>query len=403
MSFSAVERLNRHHKLSRLSDVVLLSSRSAEPHQKQLEGMIQKRVYKEFPEPSSEEEEILAGIAEKNLHFCGRTIKQHNNQEFFTQINENVREKDVHLFHKFQDPNVDLVELLVIGDNLKRAGVKSTTLYVPFLPYMRQDKKDDGRVPITASGLFDWLFASMGQRLKRIVTFDLHAQQEQGYFDGPLDELSAIPEFAAYYREKLKDSFKGEEKQVIVFAADAGGAKKAKKLARLLDTQYQVFDKDRLAHGRAETKQLLGLDLSEKKAIIVEDMIDSGGSLVGEYETGKNGPVQNLQELGAEVYICATHAILSRKNSISAEERFRRAGVPVLFTDSIPERHEGYYQENKDWMNIFSLDYTLAKAFYCNQVGESISAFLRNREERLKVKDMNFILQNGEGGQVYVE
>ncbi len=365
--------------------------------------MIQKRVGKEFPEPDAEEEEILAGIAEKNLRFCPRTIKQHNNQEFFTQINENVREKDVHLFHKFQDPNVDLVELLVIGDNLKRAGVKSTTLYAPFLPYMRQDKKDDGRVPITARGLFDWLSASMGQRLKRIVTFDLHAQQEQGYFDGPLDELSAIPEFAAYYREKLKDSFKGEENRVIVFAADAGGAKKAKKLARLLGTQYQVFDKDRLAHGRAETKQLLGLDLSGKDAILVEDMIDSGGSLVGEYEKGKNGPVQNLQELGAKVYICATHAILSKKDSIPAEERFRRASVPVLFTDSIPERHEGYYHENRDWMNIFSLDYTLAKAFYCNQVGESISAFLRNREERLKVKDMNFILQNGESGQVYVE
>jgi len=389
---NAFEKLKRYKKFLALSNVVLLGSRAAEPSLGHLEQMIHHRLDKEFPNPDEEEAEIIEGVKRENLRFVDRKIKQQRDGEVFTQVLENVRERDVHLWHKFSDPNIDKSEIEIICDALKRAGVNSVTLYIPYSPYQRQDKKDDGRVPISAKLIFDLLSMSLGHRLKRIVTFDLHARQAQGYFDGPLDELSAIPEFAAYYRSL----FRGDPNTEVI-SPDAGGAKRARYLAKLLGTQYQVLDKVRTGHGRAETRFYLPSDVNGKRVILLDDMIDSGSSMVGEFENDKPGPVQYLQSRKAEVFICATHAILSEKNGISAEERMRKAGASVLFTDSLPEKYPGYYEENQDWMQVISLDYTMAKAFYCNQVGESISTFLRHREERLKGAKLDFLITHRNG------
>lgn len=398
-----LERLLRYEKFLKLANVVLLNSRSAEAGSRHLEEMIHKRIDKEFPSPSPQRQEIINGIKEKNLRFAKRKIKQHNDGELFAQIQENVREKDVHVFHKFRDVNLDLVELLVIGDTLKRSGMHSATVYLPYIPYQRQDKKDEGRVPILSKLFFELLAPAFGPRLRRIATFDLHARQAQGHFDGPVDELSAVPEFAAYYREVLKINHDySQDSQVMVLSPDAGGAPRARYLAKLLGTAYDVFDKRRISHGLAEQK-FKPLDVEGKKVILIDDMIDTAGSLVGEYENNKIGPVQYLQGLGAEVYICATHALLSKKNDIYAEERLQRAKVPVLVTDSIPEKYPGYYREHREWLKVLSLDYTLAKAFYCNQVGESISDFLRNREEKLQGRKLDFILHDTEEGVVDVD
>ena len=407
-----LDRLLRYEKFLKLANVVLLNSRNAEPSGRHLEEMIRNRMDKEFPRPSPQRQQILAEIKEKNLRFVKRKIKQHSDGELFVQVQENVREKDVHVFHKFRDPNLDLVELLVIGDALKRSGMHSATVYVPYIPYQRQDKKDEGRVPISSKLFFEVVASAFGPRLRRILTFDFHARQAQGHFDGPVDELSAVPEFAAYYREVLKINHEekivpGErtdhdDQHVLVLSPDAGGASRARYLAKLLKVPYDVFDKNRIAHGVAEQK-FKPLDVEGKKVILIDDMIDTAGSLVGEYENYKIGPVQYLQGLGAEVYICATHALLSKKNDICAEERLQRAKVPVLVTDSLPEKHPGYYRQHRDWLKVLSLDYTLAKAFYCNQVGESISEFLRNREEKLQGKKLDFILHDTEEGVVDVD
>lgn len=403
MSLTAIEQLRRQRKLTALSNVVLLNGQAAAFSQAHLEAKIAERIDKEFRNQTTEESEIITNIKKENLHFVERKIKQQNDGEFFIQIGANLREKDVHLFHKFADKNLDTMELLVMGDTLIRAGVKSITAYLPYIPYQRQDTKNEGRVPISAKLFFNLLSASMGSRLKRIVTFDLHARQAQGHFEGPVDELSSIPEFAAYYRDFFKPNFRNDNSEVIVFSPDAGGAKRAEYLATLLNTQYETLDKKRTGHGNAETRFHLGLDVEGKKVIIVDDMIDSGSSLVGELETKKVGPVQYLKQRGADVYICATHHVLSIKNSISAEQRLENAAVPVLFTDSLPEKHLHYYKENRLWMQVISLDHALAKAFYCNQVGESISQFLKSREERLLAQNLDFVVQQSHNGLYEVE
>ena len=393
------EKWERRKKMFAFSDVVLLKSKSAQVIR--LKDKLAERIDKEFKGVSLREMAVTDAIKKKNLQFGESLVKQHNNGEFFVQIQENVRKKDVHLFHQFQDPNLDLVELCITADALLRADVNSVSLYAPYIPYQRQDKKDDGRVPISAKLVFKLLEASFGSSLKRIVTFDLHARQAEAHFDGPLSSFSAVPEFAAYYRHK----FRGEcnEENVVVISPDAGGAKRACYLAELLGIRYYVLDKRRTGHGEAETTFYLDLDVKGKKAIIIDDMIDSGGSLVGKFEEKKIGPVQYLQEREAEVYICATHAILSEKDGISAEERFRKAGAPVLFTSSLPERYPGYYKDNQDWMEVISLNYALAKAFYCNQVGESISDFLKKREAKLKGEHLDFVIRKNAFGVVDVE
>lgn len=404
MSDTKSEKSKRKHRLTDLSNVVLINGRSAESSQSYLEQKLMERVDKEFPNPSRQEKVDIEAVKNYNMQFAKRMIKQQKDGEYFIQVQENVREKDIHLFYKFNDKNLDLMEMLVMGDTLVRAGVGSITLYLPYIPYQRQDKKDEGRVPISAKLIFNLLLASMGNRLKRVVTFDLHAKQAQAHFDGPVDELSAIPEFAAYYRNKFKEDLARDSSSVVVFSPDAGGAKRAEKLSELLQIQYQVLTKRRIGHGKAETKYDTydtSVNVNGKRIIIIDDMIDSGSSLVGEYENGKDGPVQYFQSLGADVYCCATHHVLSEKDGIKAEERLRKSGVPFLFTDSIPEKYPGYYTDNKDYMSVLSLNYPLAKAVYCNAAGESISQFLKDREKKLRADKLDLIDQGD--GQINFE
>lgn len=412
------ERLERHRKLESLANVVLLNNDVAESSQDHLEEKIRNRLDKEFPNPSPEEAQIINGLKEKTLHFVPREIKRHRNTECFVQVQQDIREKDVHLFYKFRNPlytktsdnhtipyiDGDLMQLFITLDSLLRAGMKSVTLYAPFIPYLRQDKKDDGRVPITAKLLFNLLETSSGGRLKRIVTVDLHAQQEQGFFDGPLDELPAMPEFAAYYKELFKDSEDGTYcgHDIETMAVDSGGVKRTAKMAELMKTPWNVFEKLRTAHSEAATRLEGVRVMGGKKVIIAEDMIDTCGSIAGEEEKNRDGPIQYLIKRGAEVYVCAAHTIFSRKNNISAEQRLRNSGAKVLVTDSIPERYSGYFEENKDWLTVISLDYVLAKTFYCNQVGESISGFLESREHKLKGDKLDFKISN-EGPTYSVE
>src|SRR3989338_10333601 len=128
---SVLEKLTQQDKFLSLSKAVLLSGRSAEPSQGLLEKKIAKRTDKEFPNPHSEEQDILRELKDKYLKFVPCLIKQQRDGEFFVQIGQNVREKDVHVFHKFSDKNLDLMELLTIGDALLRAGVRSVTQYLP--------------------------------------------------------------------------------------------------------------------------------------------------------------------------------------------------------------------------------------------------------------------------------
>ncbi len=403
---NAYDRMIRYKRLMRLSDVVLLSGGDGmTPDVEQLlTETICARIDKEFPDPSNQEQEIIAGLKEKDLRFVPRIIKSHNDGEIFVQVGGNVRRKDVHLFYNFGDTVRDEVALYRFGDALKRAGVGTATLYAPYLIDQRQDKKDDGRVSIAIASLMNGLTANFGHRLERIVTSDLHARQIQGLFDGPLDELSAIEDFAAFYKKKFSEELAREKPQVVIISPDAGGAKRAQKLAKLLGVQYLVLDKIRTGHGEAEHRYFLPMDVGGMKAIIIDDIIDSAGSVAGEFEKEdkQEGPVQYLQSQGAEVYVCSTHAVFSEKNEIMAEERLRKAGAQVLVTDSIQKGAE-YYHRHDDWLTTLSFGYPLAKAFYCNVVGNSISAFISSRQERLTADKLDFVLKRTGSGVYMVD
>ena len=404
-----VQERNVHERagcLERLRSVVLLENFLYD--QQHLQQKIQERARKEFPSSTPAESDQLEHLLQKCLKFAPREVKRFKNSESFVKVLTNVREKDVHLFYKFKLPEdplaaensesslVDsyLLQLCVTLDGLMRSGVNSITVYVPFLPYLRQDKKDDGRVPISAKLVFNLLESAAAGKLKRICTFDMHAQQEQGFWDGPVDDLPAGPEFAAYYRglfssEEGFDVHKMGE-SVEVMAADAGGVKRTDKMAQMLKCRWDVFTKLRTAHSEADTRLDLTQSLQGKKVIIAEDMIDTCGSIAGEKEKGKEGPIPYLIRKGAQVYVCATHAVFSAKNGISAERRLRESGGKIVVTDSLQRRRSDYYQEHKDWLTVISLDYVLAKAFFCNQAGDSISDFLRNREEGIKAEKVDF-------------
>lgn len=395
---SIYDDMIRMKRLMRLSDVVLLGCNAVNGRmQDHLTKMIHARLDKEFPKPTAEESVIISEIKQRDLRFLPRTEKKHNDGEVFVQIDGNVRRKDVHLFTKFGlDKTGGEVILYRMGDALKRAGADSVTLYMPYVITQRQDKKDDGRVAIAVANFIENMETSFGNRLERIVTSDLHARQIQGLYRGPLDEISAVPDFAAYYKETLKTDLQ-EEDRVVVISPDAGGAKRAEKLAKALGVQYYVLDKRRTGHGEAETRYFLPVELQGKKAIVIDDMVDSGSSVVGEYENNKDGPIQWLQSQGAEVYCCATHPVFSKKNGISAEDRLSRSGASILVTDSLPEPHEGYYEKHRDWLTVLSFGYPLAKAFWCNVIGDSISGFLRRRDELLQEGRLDYVLRPDSG------
>jgi ribose-phosphate pyrophosphokinase len=401
---NAYARMVRYKRLMRLSDVVLLSGGDGMTPdvEELLTDTISARIDKEFPDPNAEEQEIIAGLKDKDLKFVPRIIKSHNDGEIFVQVGGNVRRKDVHLFYNFGDTVRDEVALYRFGDALKRAGVGSATVYVPYLIDQRQDKKDDGRVSIAIASLMKGLEVNFGPRLERIVTSDLHARQIQGLFDGPLDELSAIEDFAAFYKDKFSGELAKKNPKIVIISPDAGGAKRAQKLAELLGVQYVTLDKRRTGHGEAEHRYFLPMDVKGMKAIMIDDIIDSAGSVAGEFENPKKqeGPVQYLQSRGAEVYVCATHAVFSEKNGIAAEERLRKSGAQVLVTDSIQKGAE-YYHRHEDWLTTLSFGYPLAKAFYCNVVGTSISEFISGRQMNLTADKLNFALKRT-GSGVYI-
>ncbi len=381
-----IESLLRKRNILKFTDVVLLDGAStplsARTH---LEEKIGSRIRAEFLDPGRDPSTIDRSLVEYivrrgHLNFAPRKIKLQGDKEPFTAVDTNIREKDVHLFYRFSDPNVDSMQLFCLGDAIKRAGARSATLYLPYAPFQRQDKRDDGRVPITAKLFFDLLDKSFGRTLKRIVTADLHAKQAQAHFDGPLDEFSAIPEFAAFYKQHLGDDIKN----TVVMSPDAGGAKRARYLAGLLGVEYHVYDKNRLGHGLASTRDTNTIDVRGKNVIIVDDMVDSGGSALG--------PIGYLQAAGAkQVYMCATHAILSEKKGVTAEERLRGSDAQFLFTDSKPPKGPNFYSGNKDWMKTISLDYALARIFLCNVLGQSVSGFYKSREKRLMNKKIDVL------------
>ena len=218
-----------------------------------------------------------------------------SNDQTFVKILENVREKDIFLVQTLSTPvNDHLMELLIMIDAARRASAGRITVVIPYYAYGRTDKKDQPRVAITARLIADFISVSGADR---VLTMNLHAGQIQGFFNIPLDELTAIPMLAADFKDR------GVE-DVVVVATDVGGAKKARDMANYLDAPIAIIEKQRFGNDeRAEAANLIG-DVDGKTALIVDDEIDTGGTVAA--------AAHLLSRRGAgDIYCYVVHPLLS--------------------------------------------------------------------------------------------
>ncbi len=240
-----------------------------------------------------------------------------SNENTFVRILENVRERDVFAIQPISSPvNHSLVELLIMIDAMKRASASRITAVVPYYGYGRTDKKDQPRVPITARLVADLLTVAGANRL---LTVDLHAGQIQGFFNIPVDELTALYVFSKYFREKKLEN-------LVVVATDFGIVKRSRDLAAKLDAPLAVIEKRRIGNvDETETYSVIG-EVEDKTALIFDDEVDTGGSLINAVSALKARGVK-------DIYSVCTHPIFSGK----AIERIANAPIKeVAVTDTVP-------------------------------------------------------------------
>jgi ribose-phosphate pyrophosphokinase len=248
---------------------------------------------------------------------CGQAeVFQFANENIFVRILDNVREKDVFVVQPTSHPvNQSIMELLIMIDAFKRASAGRITAVIPYYAYGRSDKKDQPRVPITARLVADMITVAGADR---VLTMDLHQGQIQGFFNIPVDELTAVHIISNYFRHK------NLEQPVVV--TDLGFAKRARTFAELLDAPLAIIEKRRIGNlDRAELMNVIG-DVRGRRAIIVDDEIDTGGTLIE--------IVRALEREGVtEIYACATHGVLSGP----AVERIADSTLrEVVLTDTVP-------------------------------------------------------------------
>ena len=282
---------------------------------------------------------ILIQKSKRLMVFCGRSIPElgqkitdqlqiklgdietrtFSNGEIYVRYSENIRGSDIFLIQSTSPPvNDNLVELLIMIQAARLASARRITVVMPWMGYCRQDKKSAGREPISAKLMADLLQVAGADR---VLTMDLHQGQVQGFFDIPVDHMTALSILAGHFRLKQIP-----EEELVVVSPDVGGSKRAKKFAdKLGSVDLAILNKTRPQHNVAEIMEVIG-DVEGKVAIMVDDMIDTAGTItVG---------AQVLLDMGArEVYVTATHPVLSGP----AYERLEQSPVKeVVVTDTIP-------------------------------------------------------------------
>jgi ribose-phosphate pyrophosphokinase len=244
-------------------------------------------------------------------------VGRFNNGESQVMINKSIRGKDIFIVNPTCQPvNDNLMDLLIMADACKRASAHSITAVVPYYAYARQDRKTRGREPISAKLVANLIVAA---GITRVLTVDLHAGQIQGFFDIPVDHLRAAPILAAYFNEQ---NF-GDD--LVVVSPDLGGVTRARKLADYVKSPIAIIEKRRPRPGEAEVMSIIG-DVKDKVALMVDDIVDTAGSLCEGAKALKN--------LGAKKVIAAcTHAVLSN----NAVDKINNSDIEQLvITDTIP-------------------------------------------------------------------
>lgn len=252
-------------------------------------------------------------------------ISRFSDSEVYVRFQESVRGAHVFLIQSLSQPvNDHLMELLIMIDALKRASAERISAVIPYYGYARQDRKTVAREPITAKLLADLLTAA---GIHRLLTMDLHAGAIQGFFDQPVDHLTALPIIADHFHKKQLEN-------AVVVSPDVGRVKTAKKLADVLGTTFVVLAKSRPAHNETEVTHIIG-EVKDKQCIIIDDMIDTGGTITRGAEA--------LKKAGArEIYSACTHAVFSGP----AVETLKLAPInEMVVTNTIPLPIEKYLEK----------------------------------------------------------
>ena len=269
---------------------------------------------------------ILAGTS--NLKLCkdiarnlklklvNTNIKRFPDNEIYVEINENIRGNSIFVVQSTSNPtNDNLMELLICIDALRRSSAKNITAVIPYFGYARQDRKVVPRTAISAK-LVSNLITDAGAN--RILSVDLHAGQIQGFFDIPVDNLFATPIFARHIIKNIKTN------NLICVAPDAGGVERTRALSRRINVGIAIIDKRRPTPGKSEVMNIVG-NVKNKICVIVDDIIDSGGTIVN--------AAKALKDKGAkEIYVYITHAVLSG----SAVDKIKESQIKkLIITDTI--------------------------------------------------------------------
>ena len=245
-------------------------------------------------------------------------VERFNDQEIFVEVYENVRGEDMFIIQPTSNPaNDNLMELLIMADALRRSSASRITAVIPYFGYARQDRRTKARTPISAKLVANMIVEA---GIERVLTMDLHATQIQGFFDIPVDNLYASPVFAL----DILHQFKGAMDNVMVVSPDVGGVARARELAKRINAPLSIVDKRREKAGEIAEMTVIG-DVSGKTCIIVDDMVDTAGTLCKAAEV--------LLENGAsEVHAYITHGVMSGP----AVERVSKSVMKSLvITDTI--------------------------------------------------------------------
>lgn len=285
---------------------------------------------------------LATEISEKlGVELGDEVLEQFANGEIYARFPQSIRGADVFIVQSVAGPKVNdaLMELLVMIDAAKRASVRTVTAVLPHYPYARQDRKASPREPITAKLVANILTVA---GVDRIITIDLHCGQIQGFFDIPVNHLTALPVLVDYFKQK---NFK--KGKVCVVSPDLGRAKATKKFSDMMGADLAIMHKARPKHNKAEITALIG-DVKNKICILNDDMIDTGGSIVAATDT--------LIHKGAkEVYVCATHPVFSG----NAIERLKNSNIKELVvTNTIPVYGDGH----DGFLKVVSVASTFANA-----------------------------------------
>ena len=264
------------------------------------------------------------------------SIRKFADGEIYIEINENIRGNSIFIIQSISSPaNDNLMELLLCIDALKRSSAKNITAVIPYFGYARQDRKVVPRTSISAK-LVSNLITKAGA--DRVVTLDLHAGQVQGFFDIPVDNLFCTPIFARHVKKNIKS------RNIICVAPDVGGTERARALGKSLDVGLAIVDKRRPAPGKSQVMNVIG-NVKNKTCIIVDDIIDSGGTIVNSAKA--------LKDRGAkEVYVYITHGVLSGE----AVRNIQKSAIKKLvITDSIDNQIRVNKAKNIEVLTISNL------------------------------------------------